>query len=188
MKRLTFGFLVALLVVFTGCSQKDVEVTEETKTEQTNKSAETNTQEPVQSQTQVEQTNSEAAAPVVEEQKDEVVKEVVAPMLDNIYFEYDKFGIKGDMRTALKSNYKKLEMSSYAGTVTLEGHCDERGSNEYNFALGLKRAQSVKNELIGYGVDPSQIKIMSFGENKPLCTKQNEACWSKNRRVETVLD
>lgn len=194
MKRLTFGFLVALLVLFTGCSQKDVEVTEETKTAQqeAQKSAEETTQESVESQTQTAQTNSadavEQAASTVEEKKDEIVKEVVAPMLDNIYFDYDKFAIKGDMRSVIKANYKKLDESTYSGTITLEGHCDERGSNEYNFALGLKRAQSVKSELIEYGVNPSQIKIMSFGENKPLCTKQTEDCWAKNRRVETILD
>ncbi len=197
MKKITFGFLVAMLVVFTGCSQKDVEVAEETKT-QTPKSVEKKEQtanetvQPMQSETQTEQSNSsekmEQAAESMSDKKDEMVKKVVAPMLDNIYFDYDKFSIKGDMRTVLKSNYSKLDKSTYSGTITLEGHCDERGSNEYNFALGLKRAQSVKTELIGYGVNPAQIKIMSYGENKPLCTKQNENCWSKNRRVETILD
>lgn len=193
MKKITFGFLVAMLVVFTGCSQKDVEVAEETKTEAKSvEKKEQTTQEttqPMASETQTEQSNSTQNVESTQEMaKAETSEEKVIPTLENIYFDYDKFVIKGDMRSVLKSNYSKLEDGKYDGTITLEGHCDERGSNEYNFALGLKRAQSVKTELIGYGVNPAQIKIMSYGENKPLCTKQNEDCWSKNRRVESILD
>lgn len=71
--------------------------------------------------------------------------------------------------------------------VIIEGHCDERGTNEYNFALGQKRADSAKQYLITLGIISSRIDIISYGEEKPLCTEQNESCWQKNRRAHFVF-
>lgn len=177
MKNLTLGLFISAMVIFTGCSQKDVEVSEETTTNSQQDSTQTD------SQTESSQTNSSMESSTTNSSD----MSAETPMLDNIYFDYDKFTINSEMRSIVKANSSKIVDSKFTGDITLEGHCDERGSNEYNFALGLKRAQTVKTELVGYGVNPSQIKIISYGENQPLCTDKTQNCWSKNRRVEAIV-
>ena len=71
--------------------------------------------------------------------------------------------------------------------VEVEGHCDERGTNEYNLALGARRAESAKRYLIDLGISPSALSTISYGEELPLCKEQNEACWAKNRRAHFVV-
>jgi len=71
--------------------------------------------------------------------------------------------------------------------LSIEGHCDERGTNEYNLALGDRRAKAVKDYLVSLGVPSSRIETISYGEEKPLCSAQNEDCWAKNRRAHFVL-
>ncbi|MFQ5585385.1 MAG: OmpA family protein, partial [Thermodesulfobacteriota bacterium] len=71
--------------------------------------------------------------------------------------------------------------------VRIQGHCDERGSNEYNIALGERRANSVRNYLTTLGVSPSRISTVTFGEEQPVCGEHNEGCWWKNRRGETEI-
>ncbi len=175
LKKLSLVFLVSLVVLFSGCSQKDVEVTEEGTNQP--QAQQEKKQEEVKQDTvaQGETTSGETTTASV-------------PELDTVYFDYDKFAIRADMRGVVSQNEKKLKESGYDIMITLEGHCDERGSNEYNFALGLKRAASVKNELIEAGVNPANIKTISYGENQPLCNEKNEGCWSKNRRVEYKLE
>jgi peptidoglycan-associated lipoprotein len=72
--------------------------------------------------------------------------------------------------------------------VTIEGHCDERGTREYNLALGERRANSVANYLTALGIDKSRISTISYGKERPICTDSNEACWSQNRRGVTALN
>jgi peptidoglycan-associated lipoprotein len=72
--------------------------------------------------------------------------------------------------------------------VTIEGHADERGTREYNLALGERRADAVMRYLIALGVDPKRLKTISYGKERPICTEANEACWSQNRRVVSMLD
>ena len=175
MKKLTLGFFISAMVLFTGCSQKDVNVSEENTTKAQPTSENKTESSSVSSSVESSSTNTSAEKKVV-----------VAPELKKIYFDFDKYVIRNDMRSVLKANSTEIIDSGYKGDITLEGHCDERGSNEYNFALGLKRAQSVKSELVEYGVNPSQIKIISYGENEPLCTEKTESCWAKNRRVELI--
>ena len=82
----------------------------------------------------------------------------------------------------------KLKAGSANDTIKLEGNCDEWGTDEYNYALGLKRAKSVKDTLVAHGVSESNLKLISYGESNPTCTEKNEACWSKNRRVEFKIN
>lgn len=114
------------------------------------------------------------------------VKEVVeaAPLFLNILFDYDKY----DIREASKPNLKTVAdwMIKTKSKMTLEGHCDERGTNEYNLALGEKRAQAAKNYLKSLGVSNDALGTISYGEEKPVCTEKNEYCWQKNRRVQFV--
>jgi peptidoglycan-associated lipoprotein len=97
------------------------------------------------------------------------------------YFDYDKADIRPDARTALSKtadflkNYPRFK-------VTIEGHCDERGSTEYNLALGVRRANAVKEYIVSLGVSVDRISTVSFGKEKPFCMESNEACWQQNRR------
>lgn len=103
-----------------------------------------------------------------------------------IYFDYDKANIRNDMVSP--SQFDADLMKKYANwRVQLEGHADERGTNEYNLALGDRRAQSVKKYLSDYGIGADRISTISYGEERPAVKGDNEAAWSKNRRVEFNL-
>jgi len=101
--------------------------------------------------------------------------------IKDIYFDYDKSDIRGDQRTSIQADMAFLTQHPNM-SFTVEGHCDERGSTEYNLALGDQRASSVKNELTTAGISASRIKTISYGKEKPFCTESNEACWQQNRR------
>ena len=113
------------------------------------------------------------------------LEEVAVPIeeLGIVYFDYDKSNIKPEFMTIIQSNFEWLINNSDM-RVQLEGHCDERGTNEYNLALGERRARSVLNYLLRLGANPEQFSIVSFGEERPVALGQNEAAWQKNRRVE----
>ncbi len=97
------------------------------------------------------------------------------------YFDYDKADLRPDARTALSKSADFLK--SYPRfKVTIEGHCDERGSTEYNLGLGDRRANAVKQFLVSSGISADRLSTVSFGKEKPFCTESNEACWQQNRR------
>jgi peptidoglycan-associated lipoprotein len=98
------------------------------------------------------------------------------------YFDYDRAEIRGDMRDVLKANAEVLQRSN--GTAVIEGHADERGSEEYNLALGERRAEAVRKYLAALGVSTSQMRIVSYGEAKPASTGHDESAWQLNRRAE----
>lgn len=103
--------------------------------------------------------------------------------LVSILFDYDKFDIREDMQTAMTKNTLLVK----GKTIKLEGNCDEFGSDEYNFALGLKRANAVKTALVNSGADADSISMVSFGESNPVCLEKTQECWAKNRRVDFKL-
>ena len=113
------------------------------------------------------------------------VEEVAVPIeeLGIVYFDYDKSSIKPEFTRIIQSNFEWL-INNPDIRVQLEGHCDERGTNEYNLALGERRARSVLNYLLRLGASPEQFSIVSFGEERPVALGQNETAWQKNRRVE----
>jgi peptidoglycan-associated lipoprotein len=105
--------------------------------------------------------------------------------IKDIYFDYDKSDIRADQQSSMSADTQFL--SAHTGVnFTIEGHCDERGSTEYNIALGDKRATTVKNALVADGISASRIKTISYGKEKPFCTESNEACWQQNRRAHFV--
>ena len=101
--------------------------------------------------------------------------------IKDVYFEYDKSNIRDDQQAALQADAQFLTQHSDIN-FTIEGHCDERGSTEYNLALGDSRASSVKNALVTLGVNASRIKTISYGKEKPFCMESSENCWQQNRR------
>ena len=103
-----------------------------------------------------------------------------------IHFEYDKHDLTSEALEILAINAEALSNHSQA-IIKVEGHCDERGTDEYNLALGQRRAQAVQDYLIKYGVDPATISIITFGESIPLDRDHNERAWSRNRRADFVV-
>ncbi len=99
----------------------------------------------------------------------------------DVYFDYDKSDIRADQQGAITGDAQFLNQHSSIN-FTIEGHCDDRGSTEYNLALGDRRANSAKNALTAAGVSASRIKTISYGKEKPFCLEDNEACWQQNRR------
>jgi peptidoglycan-associated lipoprotein len=108
------------------------------------------------------------------------------PQLKPIYFDFDKYDIRPGDAKILDANAQWLK-SNDNQLVLIEGHCDERGTNEYNLALGERRAKSTMNYLVSQGVQASRITIISYGEERPVCTQKNEECWSKNRRAQFLV-
>ena len=101
--------------------------------------------------------------------------------LKEVYFDFDKYDIRPGDAKILDSNATWLKGNN--NLVLIEGHCDERGTNEYNLALGERRAKATMNYLVSQGVQAGRITIISYGEERPICTEHNEACWAKNRRA-----
>jgi peptidoglycan-associated lipoprotein len=100
----------------------------------------------------------------------------------DVYFDYDRAELRSDARTVLQENGRILKEK--AGLrMTLEGHCDERGTEEYNLALGQRRAEAVKVYLANLGIDVSRMEIVSYGEERPFAAGHDEDAWSQNRRV-----
>ncbi len=116
-----------------------------------------------------------------------VVQDFAAtPELTDVFFDFDKYDIRpGDAKT-LDSNASWLK-SNPTHLVLIEGHCDQRGTNEYNLALGERRAKSTMNYLVSQGVQANRITIISYGEERPQCTEHTESCWAKNRRAHFLV-
>ncbi len=138
------------------------------------------------------------------EVEEEIVKEEVMPreektvesailseeeaksVFKDVLFDYDKYDIRPDAREVLNSIAAFLNNKREVNIV-IEGHCDERGTNEYNLALGENRAKASREYLVSLGVSPDRMIVITFGEEKPVCTEQSEACWQKNRRAHFVI-
>ena len=106
--------------------------------------------------------------------------------VQDAYFDYDKSDIRDDARAALTRDadaLKAIFADFPASVIVVEGHCDERGSAEYNLGLGDRRAQSAKDFLVQLGVPADKLRTISYGKERPVCTESNESCWQKNRRA-----
>jgi peptidoglycan-associated lipoprotein len=112
--------------------------------------------------------------------------DLFARNVKDVYFNFDDARIRGEEVPVTHNNSSFLNQRSNL-KVLIEGHCDERGSSMYNLALGTKRAEAVKEALVQQGVDPSRIKTISYGKEKPFCTQESEDCWQQNRRDHFVL-
>jgi len=119
--------------------------------------------------------------------KEEALKEEIAAFEEeDIHFDFDKYNIRPDAAEILKKKAEWLKEHPNVH-VLIEGHCDERGTEEYNLALGERRANSTKQFLIGLGVDASCISTISYGEERPIDPRHNEEAWAKNRRCHFVV-
>jgi len=103
-------------------------------------------------------------------------------LLGHVYFDFDKYELRPDARERLAKNADFMKDHSEM-TFTIEGHCDERGTNEYNMALGDRRAHATQSYLMSLGVSASRLTLISYGEESPVCNDSSESCWSRNRRA-----
>jgi peptidoglycan-associated lipoprotein len=109
--------------------------------------------------------------------------------IEDAYFDYNKASLRPDALKALAADSTELRdiMKDYPNyKLTIEGHCDERGSDEYNIALGDRRAQAAKDYLVQVGIPAVQLNLISYGKEHPLCQEHDEACWQLNRRIHIV--
>ena len=125
-------------------------------------------------------------APVTAAAPHKSLSELLSEQTQDAFFDYDKSNLRPDARTALQHDATALRdiFKSFQGAkVTVEGHCDERGSAEYNLALGDRRATEAKDYLVEFGVPAAQLTTISYGKERPVCTEHDEDCWQKNRRA-----
>lgn len=113
-------------------------------------------------------------------------KETQAGPLRDVNFDFDRYDLRPDAREILKEHAAWLKANPQV-RVEIEGHCDERGTDEYNLALGAKRADGVKRYLTDLGITPNRLSTVSYGEELPLCREHNEICWAKNRRARLLI-
>ena len=180
MKKLLYISTVAAMLMFSGCSDKEpvVEDTTETTTDVEDVSVidESNAAD----KSEVESTNLDSGS---------MSRSALESRLSPVYFGFDKYNLTSDDVEILQDNTKMFNKNTGGSeySIKLEGNCDEWGSDEYNFALGLKRANSVKDELLNGGISANRITLVSYGSSSPVCTDKSQECWSKNRRVDFKL-
>jgi peptidoglycan-associated lipoprotein len=180
MKSIVLSGVVAALLIFSGCSDKEPVV-------------DTQNAEQVAAPVEVvavetETVSSENSMVSESTNSAEMTIADIESKLPTIYFAFDKYDITPEMQERIDAAAElgKKDVTKSL-SVKLEGNCDEWGSDEYNFALGLKRAEAVKKALVNDGIDPSRISMVSYGESNPVCTEHTKECWAKNRRVNFKL-
>ncbi|HEX7416155.1 MAG TPA: peptidoglycan-associated lipoprotein Pal [Smithellaceae bacterium] len=157
-----FAVLVFGLAIFTGCAEKKTVVTDGSAQEQKVAAAQT--------------------ADTTKEQPAKVQAAETAVAVNDINFDFDKSNIRPDAREILKTD-ADVFLKNSASNIVIEGHCDERGTTEYNMALGQRRAQETKKYLVNLGIKESRMKTISYGEERPLDPGHNEDAWARNRRA-----
>jgi peptidoglycan-associated lipoprotein len=111
---------------------------------------------------------------------------VESAALRDVFFDFDRYEVRAGDKGTLDENAKWLKTNQGA-LLLIEGHADERGTNEYNLALGERRAKSTRDYLVSVGIEEGRITVISYGEERPTCTEKTEACWAKNRRAHFLV-
>ena len=179
MKKKLAGILMALCcaaLMAGGCAKKEMVKEDETLAQK----------EPVATAPAVPEAVPVAKEPVVKEDAVTSAPVEAASPFDTIYFDFDSYVLRQDARDLLDKNYEWLKNNT-SESVRLEGHCDERGSDEYNIALGEKRARAAHKYLKARGVSADRLSTISYGKEKPVEPGHNEEAWAKNRRVEFII-
>ena len=175
---ITLAFLlVGTLSLVNGCKKKPPQTTEQAKPETPSTPPSTEVPPPTRPAPAAVESSPLSASLEEMNQKG---------YLKDAFFDYDKADLRDDARTALSADAEWLK--KYPSTqILIEGHCDERGTSEYNMALGDRRANATKEYLGSLGVDSGRVKSVSYGKERPFCTESNETCWQENRRAHFVF-
>lgn len=181
MKQLLTAVLLAMVfTVPTGCSQKKVATLDQTSAPaaaQQTTDTQSRKQIPVEPVTSLDKDGQESVPAYVKE---------LQSKLQDIHFAFDRYDLSDEAKGSVKGLADILTKNRKV-TVTVEGHCDERGTNEYNLALGDRRAKAAKEYLAALGIASGRMEMISYGEERPACTESTEPCWAKNRRDHFVL-
>ncbi len=185
MKKKFLFTAIAAVFLITGCSKQPSLENAQNANAQTqqvqNAQNEGNATESVNTQNAEVQTQTiPGAASVSANTNNQEFAKKVANIV--IYFDFDKYNIRADQWPKVEKLAQILKSNPSNYTIRIEGNCDEWGTEEYNYALGLKRANTVKNALIKLGVDPKKLTVISYGELNPVCTAHAKWCWRLNRR------
>jgi peptidoglycan-associated lipoprotein len=187
-KWLVWTVVPVLLALLTGCPKKkpntppkDLNV--ETTTVAPPPPASTEDVKPPQQPANVDKTENPLLSEDLQVVNDELRRRGFA---GDIFFNYDESNLSDEAREKLARNADVLKGQPQF-QVTIEGHCDERGTSEYNLALGERRANAVRDYLGSLGVTPARMRTLSYGKERPVCTQNEESCWSQNRRAHMVV-
>lgn len=190
MKKYGVYSLLLATILFSGCSQKNVEIdSSKNQNEKQNQSQDMTSESSLD---KVNETNSQMNHSDMNEEETSVNGNYLMiagkkVFVDNLHFAFDKYNLDDKNRELAKNNAVKLSVLNQNTKIKLEGNSDEWGTDEYNYALSLKRAKAAKDALISDGIPSSSITMVSFGESNPTCTDKTVECWKQNRRVEYKL-
>jgi peptidoglycan-associated lipoprotein len=184
--RIKFGLLLVTVgfLFFVSCATTPVDSTPPDVSEKIDVDEES---EKAKAEEMAKQRAEELAAMEEDALKREKAQAMEMFVNENVHFDYNESILRSDARDILKRKVTWLQVNPDV-SVVIEGHCDERGSTEYNLALGDRRASSVKSFLVDLGVSGSRLTTISYGEEMPLDAERNESAWSKNRRVHLTID
>ena len=180
-----FVVLIFSLIIFTGCAEKKSVVTTDTSKAQQAAPTQTPTTDNAGQNkitTPTETTNIKETA----NDQSSLAQATEKSPLRDINFDFDSSGIRPDARDILKLNADYIQKHRVS-SIVVEGHCDERGTAEYNMALGERRAQETKKYLLNLGINESMMKTVSYGKERPIDPASNEEAWAKNRRAHFVV-
>jgi peptidoglycan-associated lipoprotein len=188
MKTLLSSLFVAM-ILSAGCAGKGSGVVDETKDAEKAKTVQGDTAgaKTTDNGTITSDSKDANSKDLTGENQDQNVQDMTSAenKVESIYFDYDKFNIRADMQEKIEKNAVVLNNDTNKNfRVKIEGNCDEWGSDEYNYALGLRRANSAKKALVAQGFDGSRVTLVSLGEANPVCSDKTQECWQKNRRAD----
>jgi len=182
MRALLYASTVAAMLIFSGCGSSEPTVDDSANAN--NQAEEINIVDEGSDNSSMSSTDLDGGSSTLES-----IEAKISP----IYFGFDQYKLAEEDIDTLRQNVELVKNDTEAANLAdkyslkLEGNCDEWGSDEYNFALGLKRANAVKDELLNNGVPAEKITLVSYGSSNPVCTEKTQECWSKNRRVDFKL-
>jgi peptidoglycan-associated lipoprotein len=178
--------IAALSVVGAGCARKKAAVNPPAPPAPVQAVAPAPQPQPAPAPVRAAQTPAPAPAPRYPNAATRARIDQLLARIEDAYFDYDRASLRPDALQALDADSTELRdiLKDYPDyKLTIEGHCDERGSAEYNIALGDRRAQAAKDFLTQVGIPASQLNVVSYGKERPVCTDHDDACWQRNRRV-----
>jgi len=184
MRKLIYLTSIIFMILLWGCSSKKVIQPVQPESQQPPITQAETTPKVTQPAQPEERIHEETYAKI--ESTEEKPKYREEEIFKDIYFDYDQYDIRPDAKPILENIASWLSKNPNT-KILIEGHCDERGTNEYNIALGDRRAKSARDFLVALGISQSRIEMISYGEEKPVCNEHTEECWSKNRRAHFVI-
>lgn len=191
MKKITFGFVFLILLFFAGCTQSAPSIPSDDAANSKVGAGNISDNPSINKDNSVNISEGNATT--------NDIKSRMSPSgglpndgtfnnssdgLQSVYFGFGDYSIVNDMHKAVNKNADALK--NYNGKIRIEGNCDEFGTDEFNYALGLKRAKIVKDALVAKGIPASMFSIISLGESTPVCTEATDECYAKNRRVDLI--